>query len=157
VWYLGVHRRFREICCLHLQQSGARMVTEGSSETSINIYQTTRFHIPDDRKLHNWRYTKEFKSIQWNNWNSTLQKMKLNSQRLSELQGQSTETLQLYINWNAWRISIILFLICTVDLGECVAVNGSFLNDCWGRRRKYKSDMCLYPLEGLSPRRGERA
>jgi hypothetical protein len=38
-------RRFRGVYCLHHQ-------ADESSETSVNIYQTTRRNIPEDSHLH---------------------------------------------------------------------------------------------------------
>jgi hypothetical protein len=46
-----VYRRFRGICCLHHQGVlliALMMEAAGTSETSVNFYQTTRRNIPED-------------------------------------------------------------------------------------------------------------
>jgi hypothetical protein len=46
-----VYQRFRGACCLHHQ--GALMtVAASTSETSVNVYQTTRCNNPEDSHLH---------------------------------------------------------------------------------------------------------
>jgi DNA topoisomerase VI subunit B len=48
---VDVDRRFRGAYCLHHQ--GALMIEAvRTTETSVNIYSTTRQHIPEDSKLH---------------------------------------------------------------------------------------------------------
>jgi hypothetical protein len=46
-----VYRRFRVACCLHHQGDEAA----NTSETSVNLYETTRHNIPEDSHLHTLR------------------------------------------------------------------------------------------------------
>jgi hypothetical protein len=51
---IDIGRRFRGAYCLH-HQDDEMMETVSSSETSVNIYQTTRCSIPEDSRLHTRR------------------------------------------------------------------------------------------------------
>jgi hypothetical protein len=48
-----VYRRFKGACCLHCQ--ALMMAAASTSETSVNIFQTTRRNDPEDSHLHTRR------------------------------------------------------------------------------------------------------
>jgi hypothetical protein len=48
---VDIDRRFGGTCCLY-HQGALMMEAAGTSKTSVNLYQTTRYYNQEDRHLH---------------------------------------------------------------------------------------------------------